>query len=434
MYSPSRKVRASVRRTIFLITISCFTSLLVIDHVLSWGTPSSITYPPTESVAPMLNRSQMLLAKNVTLEPFSFMCMTNFSGTKLPPVYPLFIVVKTRATNTGPLFERRMFTRASWGREAQALGIPVIYAIGRPTDEHTQKMLEYENQVYGDLLQINYIDSYYNITIKTTGILNWFVRHNCSQMSPYLFLVDDDVLVNIPSLMNSISMGSYRTDGIYGLYLRDIEPHPSGKWAVSLKDFPNRTYPTFIIGASTLYSSKLIRPIVEELDRMVDRNESIFFLDDVLFTGIIPEKLGFHRGSMPNIDVCSDTDLFHRIVISECNAARRIYVWSKFILQRNGMNTLPVDQLIETTIFIPWKGDFKQMRNGTAIVGRTTRKLFIIHLLFALVVLLLLMFILVPKIVFSTRQISSTSPHPPVVIVQTNLTKNTSSMLLTAAQ
>lgn len=234
--------------------------------------------------------------------------------------------------------------------------------------------------------------------------------------------------------MNVISTGSYRTDGIYGLYLSNIEPHPSGKWAVSLKDFPNQTYPSFIIGASTLYGSKLIRPIVEELDRMVDRNESIFFLDDVLFSGILPEKLGFHRGPMSGIEVCSDTDLFHRIVISECNAARRIYVWSKFILQRNEMNTLSVDQLIETTIFIPWKGDFKQMRNGTAIVIRTTRKIFIIHLLFALVVLLLLMFILVPKIVFSTRQVSPTSPHPPVVAVQTSLTKKTSSMLLTPVQ
>ena len=157
MYSPTRKVRASVRRTILLITISCFTSLLVIDNILTWDSSATTTYPPTESVALMLNRSQILLAKNVTLEPFSFMCMTNSSTKKSKISHPLIIVVKTRAMNTGPLFERRMFTRASWAREAQELGIPVIYAIGRPTDDKVQAMLEYENQIYGDILQINYI-------------------------------------------------------------------------------------------------------------------------------------------------------------------------------------------------------------------------------------------------------------------------------------
>lgn len=434
MYSPTRKVRASVRRTILLITISCFTSLLVIDNILTWDSSATTTYPPTESVALMLNRSQILLAKNVTLEPFSFMCMTNSSTKKSKISHPLIIVVKTRAMNTGPLFERRMFTRASWAREAQELGIPVIYAIGRPTDDKVQAMLEYENQIYGDILQINYIDSYYNITIKTTGILNWFVRHNCSQMFQFLFLVDDDVLVNIPSLLNTISNMTFRTDGIYGLYLENIEPHPSGKWAVSLKDFPNRTYPTFIIGASTIYGSKLIRPIVEELDRMVDRNESIFFLDDVLFTGIIPEKLGFHRGPMPGVEVCSHTDLYSINVISECNAARRIYVWSKFVLRRNGISTSTIDQLIETTIFVPWKGDFKQTRNGTAIILPTTRRVFIIHAFFVLIVILLIIFVLLPKIVFSSPQVSPTTSVAPIIAVHTTLTKKSSSRLLTPVQ
>ena len=71
--------------------------------------------------------------------------------------YPLYIIVKTRAVSSGKYFQRRMFTRTSWGREARSLGIPVIYAIGRANDEHTQKMLEYENKIYDDILQFNYI-------------------------------------------------------------------------------------------------------------------------------------------------------------------------------------------------------------------------------------------------------------------------------------
>jgi hypothetical protein len=50
-----------------------------------------------------------------------------------------------------------MFTRTSWAQEAQSLGIPVIYAVGRAKDDVVQRMLENEHRTYGDILQFNYI-------------------------------------------------------------------------------------------------------------------------------------------------------------------------------------------------------------------------------------------------------------------------------------
>ena len=64
---------------------------------------------------------------------------------------------------------------------------------------------------------------------------------------------------------------------IYGLYLKDIEPHPSGKWAVSLEDYPNQTYPAFITGASTLYPSSVVSKIVGELFQLTDQNKPMLF-------------------------------------------------------------------------------------------------------------------------------------------------------------
>ena len=167
-----------------------------------------------------------------------------------------------------------------------------------------------------------------------------------------------------------ITRGSFNTRTLYGLYLADIEPHPSGKWAVSLEDFPNRTYPAFITGASTLYPSGVIPPIVDRLFQMIDRNQSIFFLDDVLISGVIAEQLGIARAPMAGIEDCSYTDLFTRTIISECSHVRRIYVWSKFILTRIGQSTAEIDHLIDTTTtYVKWQGNFKQMRNGTALVS-----------------------------------------------------------------
>jgi len=166
-----------------------------------------------------------------------------------------------------------------------------------------------------------------------------------------------------------ISKNSFQSNTLYGLYLKDIEPHPSGKWAVSLQDYPNRTYPEFITGASTLYPSLIINNILEELFSMIYQNKSILFLDDVLISGIIAEKLGIQRATLFGIEDCSYTDLISRLIINECNNIRRIYVWSKFILSRIGQNTLEIDRLIETTTYIKWHGDFKQTRNGTRIIS-----------------------------------------------------------------
>lgn len=158
MYSPSRKVRASIRRTILLIIISSLSSIVLVGTIVEFGINDEEQLTPTRSAGSMLNRSQMLLAQEILLEPLSFPCQSKRdNGDRLHSMYPLFIIVKTRAVASGNYFQRRMFTRTSWGREARALGIPVIYAVGRANDEQTQKMLAMENRIYHDILQFNFL-------------------------------------------------------------------------------------------------------------------------------------------------------------------------------------------------------------------------------------------------------------------------------------
>jgi len=161
MYSPPRKVRASIRRTISLTITSCLSSLILVETILEFGINTENQLTPTHSAGLMLNRSQILLAKEILIQPSSFTCLLK-TNNDLKQInssiqYPLYIIVKTRAVSSGKYFQRRMFTRTSWGREARLLGIPVIYAIGRSKDEKIQKMLEYENRIYDDMLQFNFI-------------------------------------------------------------------------------------------------------------------------------------------------------------------------------------------------------------------------------------------------------------------------------------
>ena len=278
------------------------------------------------------------------------------------------------------------------------------------------------------------LDAYYNITIKSTGILHWFSQRGCQSVTPYAFIVDDDVLINIPSLLKMISTSSLNPNTMYGLYLSDIEPHPSGKWAVSLADYPNRTYPAFITGASTLYPTGLISRLAERIFQLVERHQPMFFLDDVLIAGVIADELGIQRAPMFGIEDCSYTDLFSRIIISECSNARRVYVWSKFLLTRHDQTTFGIDRLIESTTYLKWRGDFKQTRNGTSIASDQTLEkspLFIAwndHLnlcILVLVLVLLLLFFIFLRQLISHRPPASTKL--PVILTSTG---STSSMLL----
>jgi hypothetical protein len=216
-----------------------------------------------------------------------------------------------------------------------------------------------------------------------------------------------------------ISNSSFNLNTLYGLYLTDIEPHPSGKWAVSLIDYPNRTFPSFITGASTLYPSLIINNLVKKIFDSVEENKSILFLDDVLIAGIIAEQLGIQRAPMFGIEDCSYTDLFSRTIISECNNVRRTYVWSKFILSRIGQNTHEIDRLISKTTYIKWQGNFKHMRNGTAIIqsNRFDKSILVIltgyHPKISFIVLFIILFvfisIFIPKLI-SSRQSTSKLP------------------------
>jgi hypothetical protein len=155
MYSPSRKVRASVRRTLLLIIVSCLSGIVLIESILELGINTENKLTPTRSAGLMLNRSQMLLSKEILLEPSLFSCISKPNKTSV--MFPLYIIVKTRAVSSGDYFQRRMFSRTTWGRDAYSHGVPVIYAVGRANDEQIQTRLENEHKTYGDLLQFNYI-------------------------------------------------------------------------------------------------------------------------------------------------------------------------------------------------------------------------------------------------------------------------------------
>ncbi|XP_061580853.1 N-acetyllactosaminide beta-1,3-N-acetylglucosaminyltransferase 2-like isoform X1 [Cololabis saira] len=104
-----------------------------------------------------------------------------------------------------PHFARRQAIRETWGRAGVVGGRSVVtlFLLGdaSPADHHPalQGMLGEEARLHGDLLQWDYRDSFFNLTLKDVLFLQWFGRR--CRRARYVLKGDDDVFVNTPRVL-----------------------------------------------------------------------------------------------------------------------------------------------------------------------------------------------------------------------------------------
>lgn len=114
-------------------------------------------------------------------------------------------------------FHRRKIIRETWGSHVKKNSLVKIYfVIGKPhdqADDSIQNDIQYENHQFNDLIQFNFIDTYYNLTIKSLAMLRWSMVQ-CA-MAKYVYKVDDDVIVNIENLI-SFCNDHYNEMAIWG--------------------------------------------------------------------------------------------------------------------------------------------------------------------------------------------------------------------------
>ncbi|TSK18031.1 N-acetyllactosaminide beta-1,3-N-acetylglucosaminyltransferase 2 [Bagarius yarrelli] len=209
----------------------------------------------------------------------------------------LLLVVKSLT----PHFDRRQAIRESWGRAGILANrrIATVFILGKTlrTDffPNVTEMLRYEASSHGDLLQWDYRDTFFNLTLKEVLFLEWMAERCPS--AQFIFKGDDDVFVNTLNILNFLSKLS--DTKVRDLFVGDViskaGPHRDKKLKYYIPEsFFVGSYPPYAGGGGYLYSSYVGIRL-----RNISREVSLFPIDDV-YTGFCLEKLGLvpekHQG------------------------------------------------------------------------------------------------------------------------------------------
>ncbi|XP_028845208.1 N-acetyllactosaminide beta-1,3-N-acetylglucosaminyltransferase 2 [Denticeps clupeoides] len=209
----------------------------------------------------------------------------------------LLLAIKSLA----PHFDRRQAIRESWGKAGQIASrtVVTVFLLGNATSvDHfpdLSAMLQYENEMHRDLLQWDFRDSFFNLTIKDVLFLEW-LNSFCSEAS-FIFKGDDDVFVNTLRILKFLKglPPSKAKDLFIGDVITNAGPHRDKK----VKYFIPESmflgmYPSYAGGGGYLFSGDLAHRL-----NAVSRQVPLYPIDDV-YTGMCLRKLGLapekHKG------------------------------------------------------------------------------------------------------------------------------------------
>ncbi|XP_035277336.1 UDP-GlcNAc:betaGal beta-1,3-N-acetylglucosaminyltransferase 7-like [Anguilla anguilla] len=186
--------------------------------------------------------------------------------------------------------DRRDVIRKTWGREQEVDGkrVKTLFLLGKSSNElekaHHQKLLEYEDYIYGDILQWDFLDTFFNLTLKETHFLKWFGTY-CGRVS-YIFKGDDDVFVNIQNIFEYLG-GTYAKNLFVGDVLFKAKPirKKENKYYIPQALYNKTHYPPYAGGGGFLMGGPLARKLYRASETL-----DLYPIDDV-FLGMCLEVL-----------------------------------------------------------------------------------------------------------------------------------------------
>ncbi|XP_073443650.1 beta-1,3-galactosyltransferase 2-like [Dendrobates tinctorius] len=194
--------------------------------------------------------------------PYKFLINQPDKCKNRKPFLVIFVLVRCQD------FESRHTIRDTWGNESiYDVEVVKIFLLGLPhiAPNQTQDLLEEESWTFGDIVQQDFIDTYYNLTLKTLMGMEW-VTTFCPSAS-YALKVDSDMFLNVDYLIHNVLYPDLpvRTNYFTGALVENSRAvrNKASKSYVPKEIYPNDTYPPYGSGAGYVFSLDMAKKIYD---------------------------------------------------------------------------------------------------------------------------------------------------------------------------
>lgn len=252
----------------------------------------------------------------------------------------LLLVIKSAPGN----YDRREILRKTWAKERLHNGVWIrrIFISGTQDSgfekQRLNKLIEVEQHEYKDILQWDFQESFFNLTLKQVLFLEWMGR-NCPKVR-FLLNGDDDVFANTDNMIEYLQ-GLTDNDGskhlFVGHYIKYMEPirRPGSKYYVPVQVQPSDVYPQYCSGGGYILSGYTALVL-----QNVSKSVTIHPIDDV-YMGMCLAKAQLdpvsHMGFKPlGLDLKSDkVDVYdpcfykELLLVHGFRPARMYFMWHK---------------------------------------------------------------------------------------------------------
>ncbi|XP_015610487.1 beta-1,3-galactosyltransferase 1 isoform X2 [Cephus cinctus] len=206
--------------------------------------------------------------------------------------------------------------------------VRIAFLLGESDNDTLNSSIEEESQQYGDIIQEKFQDTYNNLTLKSVMMLKW-VNSNCEN-AKYLMKTDDDMFVNVPTLLKTLRARVQSTGTLLGSLICNAKPiqDPKNKWYTPKYMYAERTYPNYLSGtgyvmsldvAGKLYQAALSTPLLH--------------LEDVYVTGVCAQKAKLRPVNHPGFSYVPrkmDACVFKSAITAHKVSSSKMYtIWKK---------------------------------------------------------------------------------------------------------
>ena len=96
----------------------------------------------------------------------------------------------------------RDFIRKTWQKSLTESNVPVIFVSGKGKKETNLKK---ESEEFNDILELDFVDSYKNLTLKMMATYSYFLKYPSVEQ---IVVINDDTIVNKTALLRDTEVSS----------------------------------------------------------------------------------------------------------------------------------------------------------------------------------------------------------------------------------